>query len=148
MGVNPASDTKNAESVEYWKSRYERQKFLISSMASLLNRYGSLSVRWIPLLQKFRAVRRHVYGFSSRRDGVWPLTSIFRFTIEAFLRMPSDLHRFIALYVVNSRNSSSPICSSCSNDITTIGLRSPLWKTSDCVATSLKGQTLWQMSQP
>jgi|GEM_PF-1856828 len=41
MVVNPASDTKNAESVEYWKSRYERQKFLLSSMVSLLNRYGS-----------------------------------------------------------------------------------------------------------
>lgn len=66
------------------------------------NRY---SVRWIPLLQKFRGVRCHVYGFSSRRDGVWPLTSIFRFTIEAFLRIPSDLHRFIALSFVNSRNS-------------------------------------------
>jgi hypothetical protein len=52
------------------------------------------------------------------------------------------LHRFIALSFVNSRNSSSPICSSSSNDISTIGLRSPLWKTSDFVATLLKGQTL------
>jgi signal transduction histidine kinase len=41
MVINPATETKNTESVEYWKARYERQKFLIGSMASLLNRYGS-----------------------------------------------------------------------------------------------------------
>ena len=41
MVVKPASETKHAGSVEYWKARYERQKFLISSMAALLTRYGS-----------------------------------------------------------------------------------------------------------
>jgi signal transduction histidine kinase len=37
---NPPDATKSA-SPEYWKNRYEEQKFLLNSMKSLLGRYGS-----------------------------------------------------------------------------------------------------------
>lgn len=40
MGVKRSPD-KDTATAEYWKDSYERQRFLVNSMTSLLNRYGS-----------------------------------------------------------------------------------------------------------
>jgi signal transduction histidine kinase len=41
MTVKNPTNTENPASAEYWKARFEKQRFLINSMTSLLNRYGS-----------------------------------------------------------------------------------------------------------
>jgi signal transduction histidine kinase len=86
MVVKPASETKHGESVEYWKARYERQKFLIGSMASLLNRYGSsiepeqlYSVYLLTLMGQFVVGDACYYAYESKTASLGPVLAYGRF---------------------------------------------------------------------
>jgi GAF domain-containing protein len=78
MNVKVPSD-KGTATTEYWKSCYERQKFLVNSMKSLLNRYGSsiereqlYSAFLLTLMGQFVVSDACYYSYSTRDNSMVP----------------------------------------------------------------------------
>jgi len=105
MTVKKPPIAETAATAEDWKARYEMQKFLVGSMTSLLNRYGSsieleqlYSAFLLTLMGQFVVGDACYYAYSPSDDALAPALAYGRLTREDLPKIAAGPDRIGQLY--------------------------------------------------
>jgi len=86
---NPSTTGTGNATAEYWKDCYERQRFLVNSMTSLLNRYGSsierdqlYSAFLLTLMGQFAVGNASYFSYSSENNVMVPTLAYGRLKLS------------------------------------------------------------------